>query len=648
MPDSVCDPSAENFTTPREPVSLGELADELGVLTWQFPSSGYNYPVKAVPWDPENIPDPGLMAVRRQRGYDYADILTISEYMLPGYHEKVKAFFDEHLHTDEEVRYIISGSGYFDVRSRGDRWIRIRCSAGALLVLPEGIYHRFTVDKAGYVHAMRLFKGVPVWTAINRPADDNLARTRYIAHFSRHMQEAALREAIVSSMRGFYQFGWCLGSSGAMACRIGDGVHAPALMTPSGVPKESLAPSDLFLLSMSSELLKVPTQQGKPKLNAKVSDSAPLCLEIFAARPDVRAICHIHSAAAVLEADACKGSGKFCVADLEMIKGLGLKGNEVLEIPVVPNKPTEPELIPDVLQALRDCPAAQAVLVEDHGAYIFGATAEKAKIATECLGFCMDVKYKKRLLGGSDVEAPAAKRPRCSAATMGPKVMLLDIEGTTTPITFVKDKLFPYAAAAVGPWLSRAGLSELTAVAETFRLQCKADGTLDTVSASDVERLTKEWIAKDRKVPALKDLQGRLWKSGYDSGELTGEMYEDTPLAMAKWIDLGRRVAIFSSGSREAQKLIFAHSDKGDLSSLISAYFDPKSAMASKQEAKAYTEIALSLGIEPCQGVFLTDIPAEAEAAKAAGWSSIVVVRPGNAPLPEGHGFKTVTSLMDV
>eukprot|EP00971_Amphidinium_carterae_P176742 3504515-Amphidinium_carterae.1 len=70
--------------------------------------------------------------------------------------------------------------------------------------------------------------------------------------------------------------------------------------------------------------------------------------------------------------------------------------------------------------------------------------------------------------------------------------------------------------------------------------------------------------------------------------------------------------------------------------------------MASKQESKAYTEIALSLGIEPCQGVFLTDIPGEAEAAKAAGWTAIVVIRPGNAPLPEGHGFRTVTNLMDV
>mmetsp|Transcript_64530 Transcript_64530/g.154129 ORF Transcript_64530/g.154129 Transcript_64530/m.154129 type:complete len:673 (-) Transcript_64530:171-2189(-) len=666
MPDVVSDPCAENRTTPPEPVSRAELADDLGVLTWEFPSAGFSYPAKAVPWDPENIPDAGLMAVRKQRGYNYADILTISEFMLPGYHEKVKAFFEEHLHTDEEVRYIIAGSGYFDVRGKNDRWVRIRCPAGSLLVLPEGIYHRFTVDKSNYIHAMRLFKGVPVWTPINRPADENPARARYLAHFSSCEQERVLRENIVGCMRSFYQLGWCLGSSGAMACRVGDGPHAPVLMTPSGVPKESLSPSDLYLLSTSHEHLKIPMKAGKPKQGAKISDSAPLCMEIFAARPDVKSICHIHSAAAVLEAGATRGSTKYKVANLEMIKGLGLKGSDVLEVPIVPNKPTEPELIPDVLQALRASPAAQAVLVEDHGAYIFGATAEKAKIATECLGFVLDVKYKKRLLGdrsrecakeeeesvAENLELPAAKRARRSAGgaarSSGPAVMLLDIEGTTTPISFVKDKLFPYSAAAVGPWLAKACATEVAAVVDAFRLQCKADGVQDTISVPDVERLTKEWIAKDRKVPALKELQGRLWKSGYASGELLGEMFVDSPQAMAKWVDMGRRVAIFSSGSREAQRLIFSYSDKGDLSPFISAYFDPKSAMASKQEAKAYQEIALSLGIDPSQGLFLTDIPAEAAAAKEAGWAAMVVVRPGNAPLPAGHGFQTVTSLMDV
>merc|ERR1712176_918233 len=167
---------------------------------------------------------------------------------------------------------------------------------------------------------------------------------------------------------------------------------------------------------------------------------------------------------------------------------------------------------------------------------------------------------------------PVVKRRR-TATPSQPAVVLLDIEGTTTPISFVKDKLFPFAAEAVGPWLQRATAEELAPVIETFKAQCQQDGAVfegdGASAASKVECLTKEWISKDRKVPALKDLQGRLWRAGYERGELKGEMFEDTPQAIARWVSNGSRVAIFSSGSREAQQLIFGYSDKGDLSGYI-------------------------------------------------------------------------------
>ena len=119
-------------------------------------------------------------------------------------------------------------------------------------------------------------------------------------------------------------------------------------------------------------------------------------------------------------------------------------------------------------------------------------------------------------------------------------------------------------------------------MAEAFARQCQEDGRpFDSSEAKkEVERLTLEWIQQDRKVSALKELQGKLWKCGYERGELKGEVFEDTPVALKNWVAEGRRVAIFSSGSREAQRLIFQHSEQGDLSHFLAAYFDPKSAQA--------------------------------------------------------------------
>lgn len=631
MVSKVTDQTAENRMDPNKQVTLSDLRD-LGVLHWHLPPAG-DYPAKAVPWEPKGIQDKELAKIRDSRGYNYADIITCSEECLPDYHNKLKAFFEEHIHSDEEVRYILKGSGYFDVRDRKDRWIRIKLTAGDLIVLPEGIYHRFTMDSKNFTQAMRLFKGVPVWTPINRPADSHLSRERYLQRFQPLEEEQTLRSTIVSCLRSFFQQGWCLGSSGAMACRVGAGGRgAPMLITPSGVPKEQLESEDLFLVATTGELLKIPSRA------AKVSDSAAVFQAVFERRSDVTAVCHIHSVASVL---AAENQEVLRVRGTEMIKGLGVPGDGVLVVPIIDNKATEPELVPELLRVLETYPTAPAVLVRDHGAYIFGSSAEKAKIATECLGFILDLEMRR---GRTDTLEAPLKRRRC-----GPSVVLLDIEGTTTPISFVKDKLFPYAASAVTSWVETAG-DELAEVARDYEKQCKEDQVPFNAAApkEEVLRLTKEWIAKDRKVPALKDLQGKLWKHGYERGELKGEMFEDTPAAMAEWVATGKRVAIFSSGSREAQRLIFKYTQQGDLTCFLSAYFDPKSAQASKQEAKAYAEIALSLGIEATEGLFCTDVLGEAQAAGKAGWKTVLLKRPGNAPLPPQHGFREATSLLDV
>ncbi|KAL0026501.1 hypothetical protein WJX77_003059 [Trebouxia sp. C0004] len=169
MDDSKEDQRLPHKCKPNRPASIADIR-KLGVLSWQLDASNH-----------EN--DPTLKAIRADRNYSYQDVITIRPDTLPNYEEKLKSFFEEHLHTDEEIRYILEGSGYFDVRDKQDRWIRIALNKGDMIVLPEGIYHRFTLDDVNYVKAMRLFVGEPVWTPFNRPQDDKPSRKKYVQTF---------------------------------------------------------------------------------------------------------------------------------------------------------------------------------------------------------------------------------------------------------------------------------------------------------------------------------------------------------------------------------------------------------------------------------------------------------------------------------
>mmetsp|Transcript_21540 Transcript_21540/g.28348 ORF Transcript_21540/g.28348 Transcript_21540/m.28348 type:complete len:244 (+) Transcript_21540:32-763(+) len=189
MPDGECEnQKAENRKDPNEPVDAAAMR-KIGIYYWKMDADAYAYPALAVPWDPKDAVDPALKQLRDERGYSYADIITIHPEKLPGYDEKVKSFFEEHIHDAEEIRYILSGSGFFDVRNEADQWVRIHVKKGDLMTLPEGIYHRFTVDEKDIIHAMRLFIGQPIWTPFNRPQEDHPSRKKYVTEFVEEKKE---------------------------------------------------------------------------------------------------------------------------------------------------------------------------------------------------------------------------------------------------------------------------------------------------------------------------------------------------------------------------------------------------------------------------------------------------------------------------
>jgi enolase-phosphatase E1 len=234
------------------------------------------------------------------------------------------------------------------------------------------------------------------------------------------------------------------------------------------------------------------------------------------------------------------------------------------------------------------------------------------------------------------------------------RAIVLDVEGTTTPISFVYDTLVPYARAGVRRYLdAHAGSPECQSILERLRLEHEADArqaidvpkwTDTTVAARDdsVVRYATWLMDRNRKSPALKDLQGRIWEEGYRTGAFVGELFDDVAPALHRWQQQGIGAGIFSSGSVLAQKLLFRHSVAGDLTPFLRWHFDTST--GTKTDPESYRRIASTLAASPSRIVFVSDVVRELDAAHAAGLQTVLCLRPGNTPLADGQGYSTIHS----
>ena len=229
------------------------------------------------------------------------------------------------------------------------------------------------------------------------------------------------------------------------------------------------------------------------------------------------------------------------------------------------------------------------------------------------------------------------------------KAILLDIEGTTTPIDFVQNTLFPFAKARIAGFVQEHFDSlkfELGQLAVEHASDPDYSNGFRPESPNSVADYLKYMIDQDRKSTPLKSIQGMIWEKGYESGGLTSDVFPDVPLALKRWKDSSKSIAVYSSGSVLAQRLIFKHSNQGDLTQSIDKYFDTN--MGQKEDADSYRKIAADLALEANEILFLSDTPDELNAAQTAGMQTILSSRPGNAAITESHSHKVTHSFDEI
>ncbi|CAK9182997.1 unnamed protein product [Ilex paraguariensis] len=496
-------------------------------------------------------------------------------------------------------------------------------------------------------------------------------------------------KALISELcRQFYDLGWVSGTGGSITIKVhDDSIPKPQqliIMSPSGVQKERMVPEDMYVLSPSGSILSSPLAKPYPHKPPKCSDCAPLFMKAYEIH-NAGAVIHSHGMEACLVTMLNPLSKEFRITHMEMIKGIQGHGyHDELVVPIIENTAHERELTESLTEAIEAYPKTTAVLVRNHGIYIWGDSWINAKTQAECYHYLFDAAIKLHQLGldcsspshgpnhsfrgvgGGDWNVNLSAKARNLIANHDTeparRCIVLDIEGTTTPISSVTDVLYPYARDNVGRHIyATYATAETQDDIKLLRSQVQSDleqGIFGAVPIPSDDAGKEEVIAAlvanveamikaDRKVTALKQLQGHIWRAGFQNNKLMGVVFDDIPEALEKWHALGIKVYIYSSGSRLAQRLFFGNTKFGDLRKYMFGFFD--TTVGHKRESRSYVEISQYVGADnPSEILFVTDVFEEAVAAKAAGWEVMISIRPGNGPLPDNHGFKTIQSFSEI
>ena len=221
------------------------------------------------------------------------------------------------------------------------------------------------------------------------------------------------------------------------------------------------------------------------------------------------------------------------------------------------------------------------------------------------------------------------------------KAIVTDIEGTTSSIDFVHQVLFPYSTKALPEYVRQhAQQEEIAVIIKQVKQEIdRLDADLELVIATLLS-----WIKEDKKITPLKNLQGFIWEDGYKNNHFQGHLYKDAYLNLVQWYKLGIKLYVFSSGSVKAQKLLFGHSLYGDLTYLFEGYFDTN--IGNKKEVTAYQNIARSIALPSPEILFLSDVIAELDAARSAGYRTLLLDR--NKSIDNSNGHDVATNFDDI